>query len=258
MVTRSFAKAARPQQKEVTDMAMHRFKSAYDNKFGRCSSPERKACLACDAEGKRACLRMKKLMAEAAANQRSPIKEPGSKGDRRPYISRPHQGLRLYLTPHLDGMMRTYDYLVSWLKAGANGSYLIASRTAAQHARARGLSKKVWHTHIRQLKALDLIDTIPRRHVAPSDVVGAEAYVVLPLPDWVVELAKTLHHLGQLKKTETKLLAELQARKAAVIAEVESIIKADKAERRRAPAPAVEVTAAAPAKRQKRKWVGEL
>lgn len=128
-------------------MAMHRFKSAYDNKFGRCTSTERKACLGCDAEGKRACLRMRKLMAEATANQRSPIKEPVSKGDERPYISRPHQGLRLYLTPHLDGMMRTYDYLVSWLKAGTNGSYLIASRTAAQHARARGLSKKVWHTH---------------------------------------------------------------------------------------------------------------
>ena len=237
-------------------MAMHRFKSAFDNKFGRCTATERKSCLACDAEGKPACGELKKVMADAVPNQRSPIKEPASKGDTRGYISRLHQGLRLYLTPSLDGMMRTYDYLVSCLMAGANGSYPVAFRTAEQNARARGLSKNRWHTHIRKLKALGLIATIARHHVAPTDVVSTEAYIGLPLPDWAVELSETLHLLGRLKRSDTGKLEELEKRRAAVVAKVDAILGT--AGRRTPRSPAPESTAVPSKKRPNRKWAGEL
>lgn len=213
-------------------MASQRFKNAHDSKFGRCTKPERQSC-ACDREGRKSCRQLKLLMQRAVEDERSPIKEPKADGDGRPFTMVPHQGQRLYLGRDLETVMRTYDHLVTWVKAGTNGSYLVFERTALQHARSRHLSKKQWLQHIKILKVVGLIDVIGRHHVVPGDASGSQAYIVLPHPDWAVELAAIQHDLGKFQWHQKKKIDEWQANEERIIGTVRAMLADASAERRR-------------------------
>jgi len=169
-------------------------KRAHTSHFGRCTAEDRAECTVCSDKGK--------LLCEEAAFSlaKGPRKGPQGKDDR-PFTPIPHEALRWNLGRDFDGVHRTYVYLVSWTTEHTNLVY----KSAENLAIGRGITVKSLYEHLRTLVDLKLISKVPRMDVYERSRKGQEAYYVLPLPKWVVEIAELSEELTNNRLSASEL-----------------------------------------------------
>ena len=175
------------------------------SKFGTCTPEERRNCPHCTPKGKQLC----KAAAKKLKPGRSPRREKA--GDDRPFTPATHEAIRWHL-PGRDGLRLTYIFLLSHTSSHSNLIYWAGHRIAER----RGVKLNTFREHIRDLKKLKLVETMPRKDVWRGAKVGEEAFYLLPLPKWVTqmnELQDTISNnniTDAVRKNRRKQLEQLQ------------------------------------------------
>lgn len=153
--------------------------------FGRCTPAQRAKCQICSPEGKELCASMRRSMT------RDPRRRLKGKDDR-DYTPIPHESLRWSLGSRYDYLRVTYAHLLSWTTDNSNLVY----RSVKSLAIERNISLGSYYKHLSLLKKLELIEILPRAHVARYGRNDEYAVYLLPLPRWVNNIVETLSYIA--------------------------------------------------------------